>query len=156
MKKTFLLLFIFLMSGMAYAQTSSVLSLAMHDGTFVTFFLKDKPRVTFVEDYMEIVAETSQAKVKRSDIAEIKFLNEDINAGIDESKVNEFVEIGSETIFVGDLKDGCRIKVLTIDGRVIIDEQAGDNGSVIISLSALPAGIYILNYNNTTIKFIKP
>ena len=156
MKKLFLLLFVFLISGMAYAQKDRVLSLSMYDGTSVTFFLKDKPRVTFEGDYVEVVAETSQSKIKRSDVAEIKFLYEEDNAGIDETKVNETVGIGNEYVFVGNLQTGCSVKVLSVDGRLVIDEAADENGSVTISLSALSAGIYILNYNNTTIKFIRP
>lgn len=156
MKKLFLLLSIFLISAVAYAQKEKALSLSMHDGTSVSFFLKNKPLVTFDGDYMEIVAETSQVKVKRSDVAEIKFLDEEDNTGIDETTVSETIGIGNEYVFVGDLQVGCSVRVLSVDGRLVIDEAADENGSVTISLSALPAGIYILNYNNTTIKFIRP
>lgn len=156
MKKIILLLFISLISSLGYAQKERVLLLSMQDGTSVTFFLKEKPRVTFSGEMLEIISEASQANVKRSEVREIKFvMQEDPETAIDEAKASENVGIDNEMIVIENIEQGSVVKVLTIDGRIVATEAADENNSVRISLASLSAGIYLLNYNDTTIKFIK-
>lgn len=156
MKKIILLLFISLISSLGYAQKERVLLLSMQDGTSVTFFLKEKPRVTFSGEMLEIISEASQANVKRTEVREIKFvMQEDSEIAIDEAKASENVGIDNEMIVIENIEQGSVVKVLTIDGRIVATEAAAENNSARISLTSLSAGIYLLNYNDTIIKFIK-
>ena len=65
------------------------------------------------------------------------------------------VEIDSESVRVENVGQGCIVNIYSIDGRVVMSAKADGNGLAIIPLHAISAGIYILNYNDITIKFIR-
>ena len=154
MRKVVLLLFFTLLSGLIYAQEELALCLAMRDGSSVSFLLKEKPQVTFVADSLKIVSSASQTKVKRSDVLDIRFKMEVPNS-IEDVCENGTVEIGSEFIRVENMRPDGVVNVYSVDGRVVVSGKADGNGSAVIGLHSIPSGIYLLNYNDITIKFIR-
>lgn len=154
MRKVVLLLFFSLLSGFIYAQEELALCLSMRDGSSVSFFLNEKPKMTFVADSVKIVSSASQTKVKRSDVLDIKFSMDATNSIEDVSK-KETVEIGSEFIRVENLKPNGIVNVYSVDGRIVMSEKVDSNGLALIQLHTIPSGIYLLNYNDITIKFIR-
>jgi hypothetical protein len=154
MRKVVLLLFFSLLSGLMYAQEERALCLSMRDGSSVSFFLNERPKMTFVADSVKIVSSASQTKVKRSDVLDIKF-RMDVPSGIEDVCENGTVEIGSEFIRVENMRPDGVVNVYSVDGRVVVSGKADSNGSVVIGLHSIPSGIYLLNYNDITIKFIR-
>ena len=154
MRKVVLLLFFSLLSGFMYAQEELALCLSMRDGSSVSFFLNEKPQITFVADSVKVVSSAASAKVKRSEVLDIKFKMETTNSIEEISKKGTF-EIDGDFIRVANLKPACEVKVYSVEGRVVMSQDADDSGSVIIPLTSLSQGIYLLNYNELTIKFIK-
>lgn len=154
MRKVVLLLFFSLLSGLIYAQDEVALRLSMRDGSSVSFYLNEKPKMTFVADSVKIVSSVSQAKVKRSDVLDIKFGTEETNS-IEDVCEKETVEIGSEFIKVENLKPNGIVNVYSVDGRIVMSEKVDSNGLALIQLHTIPPGIYLLNYNDITIKFIR-
>ena len=154
MRKVVLLLFFSLLSGLIYAQEELALCLSMRDGSSVSFFLNEKPEMTFVADSVKIVSSVSQAKVKRSDVLDIRF-KMDVPSGIEDVCENGTVEIESECIRVENMKPDGIVSVYSVDGRIVMSEKADGNGLAVIQLHTIPSGIYLLNYNNITIKFIR-
>ena len=154
MRKVVLLLFFSFLSGLIYAQEELALCLSMRDGSSVSFFLNEKPEMTFVADSVKIVSSVSQAKVKRSDVLDIKFGTEETNS-IEDVCEKETVEIGSEFIRVENLKPNGIVNVYSVDGRIVMSEKVDSNGLALIQLHTIPSGIYLLNYNDITIKFIR-
>ena len=67
----------------------------------------------------------------------------------------ETVEIGSEFIRVENLKPNGIVNVYSVDGRIVMSEKVDTNGLALIQLHTIPSGIYLLNYNDITIKFIR-
>lgn len=154
MRKVVLLLFFSLLSGLIYAQDEVALRLSMRDGSSVSFYLNEKPKMTFVADSVKIVSSASQAKVKRSDVLDIKFGTEETNS-IEDVCEKETVEIGSEFIKVENMRPDGVVNVYSVDGRVVVSGKVDGNGSAVIWLHSIPSGIYLLNYNDITIKFIR-
>lgn len=154
MRKVVLLLFFSFLSGLIYAQEEQALCLSMRDGSSVSFFLNEKPKMTFVADSVKIVSSVSQAKVKRSDVLDIKF-KMDVPNSIEDVCENGTVEFGSESIRVENLKPNGIVNVYSVDGRIVMSEKVNSNGLAVIQLHAIPSGIYLLNYNDITIKFIR-
>lgn len=156
MRKTILIFLLSLISWLAYAQEERVLHLSMNDGSTVIFMLKEKPQVTFSADSIKIVSATSEAKAKRSEVAEITFLFMETESGINDTDTDGTVDMNGEFIKVGNLAKESKVTIFTADGRVASTEKADDSGTATLSLTSLPKGIYLLNYNDTTIKFIRP
>ena len=154
MRKVVLLLFFSLLSGLMYAQEERALCLSMRDGSSVSFFINERPKMTFVADSVKIVSSASQTKVKRSDVLDIKFKMEMLES-IEDVCENGTVEIGSEFIRVENMRPDGVVNVYSVDGRVVVSGKVDGNGSAVIGLHSIPSGIYLLNYNDITIKFIK-
>ena len=155
MKKVVLLLFFSFLSGFVYAQEEQLaLCLSMRDGSSVSFFLNEKPKMTFVADSVKIVSSASQAKVKRSDVLDIKF-KMDVPNSIEDVCENGTVEFGSESIRIENMKPDCVVNVYSVDGRTVLSKMSDSNGLAVIQLHAIPSGVYLLKYNDITIKFIR-
>ena len=153
MRKTVLIFLLSLISYLTYAQVEKVLCIQMKDGSKVSFFLNEKPHTTFVADSVEVISATAQAKIKRTDVQSFKFETEQEN-GIDNIE-NPVYDITGGAVSVSGVKPGSNVRILTIDGRTAMSVKAVD-GTALFSIGSLPAGIYLLNYNDTTIKFVKP
>ena len=160
MKKLLLLLILFFSSVTMYAEGKKVLSVLMKDGTSVYFLLAEKPLITFQNDEVKIVSDKDEATMKRTLVERFEFVSE-IPTGIEdvedlEEKVAcENFELAGDAVYISGLTPGCKVQLLSVNGRVLASEVAGENGCVTLQLEALPSGIYLVNYYETTIKFIK-
>lgn len=160
MRKLLFTFFLFVFSASAFAQGQDVLGLFMKDGTSVYFLLEEKPNITFVNEDVKVVSASNEATVKRTLIDRFEFVAEiptgieDVEEG-EENAVRDRFELTGNAVCVSGLLSGCRVQLFSLNGQVIMSAVAGDNGCVTLSLETLPAGIYLVNYNETTIKFIK-
>ena len=158
MKKWLIIFMIFLLSASVYAQEKKVLGIYMTDGTMVCFLLNEKPVLTFVDDAVKVVSTSEEALIKRSLVDHFEFLAEvptDINDVKENSGVGENVELDGDAIRVSGLPQGCKVQVYSVNGQAQITAVAGEDGNVTLQLGSLSKGIYLVNYNKTTIKFIK-
>ena len=158
MKKLLIIFMIFLLSASVYAQEKKVLGIYMTDGTMVCFLLNEKPVLTFVDDAVKVVSTSEEALIKRSLVDHFEFLAEvptDINDVKENSGVGENVELDGDAIRVSGLPQGCKVQVYSVNGQAQITAVAGEDGNVTLHLGSLSKGIYLVNYNKTTIKFIK-
>jgi hypothetical protein len=158
MKKLLIIFMIFLLSASVYAQEKKVLGIYMTDGTMVCFLLNEKPVLTFVDDAVKVVSTSEEALIKRSLVDHFEFLAEvptDINDVKENSGVGENLELDGDAIRVSGLPQGCKVQVYSVNGQAQITAVAGEDGNVTLQLGSLSKGIYLVNYNETTIKFIK-
>lgn len=160
MKKLLLLLILFSFSATMFADGKDVLSVLMKDGTSVYFLLAEKPLITFRNDEVKIASESDEAVIKRTSVERFEFVAE-IPAGIEDVKeleedaVRENFELTGDAICITGLNAGCKVQLFSINGQTLMSDIAGEEGRVVFSLEALSPGIYLVNYNETTIKFIK-
>ena len=98
--------------------------------------------------------------MKRTLVERFEFVSE-IPTGIEdvedlEEKVAcENFELAGDAVYISGLTPGCKVQLLSVNAQVLASEVAGENGCVTLQLEALPSGIYLVNYYETTIKFIK-
>ncbi len=160
MKKLLLLLMLFFCSVTMFAEGKDVLGVMMKDGTSVYFLLAEKPLITFQNDEVKIVSEKDEATMKRALVDRFEFVAEvptgieDVE-GLDEKVASENLELTGDAVHISGLLPGCRVQLLSVNGQVLMSEVAGENGCVTLLLEALPSGVYLVNYYETTIKFIK-
>ena len=160
MKKTLLALALFLLSASTYASEKKVLSIFMTDGTSVSFYLSEQPTVKFVGNDVKVVSATEEAIVARTQVERFAFLDkmptaiEDIEVDDDKS-MHDNLEISKEAVSISGLTGNGLVRLFTLKGKQLLTTTPDGEGNANISLESLPAGIYLINYNNTTIKFIK-
>lgn len=157
MKKLIFAFLIFLFSASMYAQEKKVLGVFMNDGTSVCFYLSELPVVTFVDDAVKIVSAYEEALIERSDVDRFEFLaDKPTSVGdVEEDVVNENFELDGSTIRVSGLVPGSEVRVFSVNGQLHMTAVAGKSGDVALGLDSLSKGVYLVNYNETTIKFIK-
>lgn len=147
------------MPAMLFAKGEKVLAVYMNDETSVYFLLEEQPVITFVDDAVKIVSASNNAELKRSNVKEFKFINE-LPAGIDDIYDNDEVakerfELSKNSIVIEGLVPGCVVRLFSVNGQAITSVAAAENGTAIVSLDALSSGVYVVNYNETSIKFVK-
>ncbi len=160
MKKILLVFMLFSFSISAFGQAKDVLSILMKDGTSVYFLLQEKPCITFVGDDVKVVSDTDEAVMKRSLVDHFEFVAE-IPSGIeeieevDEKTARDSFELTGNAVHVSGLNPGCKVQLYSINGQAVLSAVANEAGSATIHIGALSPGIYLVNYNEITIKFIK-
>lgn len=160
MKKLLFAFLLFCLPALMSAQKGKTLSVIMNDGTSVYFLLAEQPYVTFVDDAVRIVSSTNEATIKRSLVNKFEFVDEiptsieDVEEVEDKVAADRF-ELSDNAIRFEGLSPGCAVRLYSIKGEMLMLDNAGNNGALTLSLEALPSGVYLVNYNETTIKFIK-
>ena len=157
MKKLLLSLLLFAFSALTFAQKKDVLSILMKDGTSVYFLLEEKPLITFENSDVKVVSSTDEAVLERAQVDRFEFVDEVPTAieELEEEIAREKFEMTRHAILLSALAPGCKVQLFSISGQSILATAANENGAVTISIDSLPAGIYLVNYNEITIKFIK-
>ena len=157
MKKLLLSLLLFTFSALTFAQKKDVLGIFMKDGTSVYFLLAEKPLITFENSDVKVVSSTDEAILVRSQVDRFEFVADvptDVE-DVQEEVEREKFELTRNAIHLSGLTPGCKVQLFSIGGQSILATAANENGAVTISIDSLPAGIYLVNYNEITIKFIK-
>lgn len=160
--KIALALLMLLPTSMA-AETKNVqyLVLEQEDGTEAKFALTDYPVITFNEDGDMVVAcnnqtvsFTPQALLKHEIITEEI---DETTTAIQTVRDNQDITPGKPTVSFGQaefsgLKEGQRVMVYSLDGKMVASTSVNANGKANIDLTALPRGVYILRAPNYSYK----
>lgn len=137
------------------------LIIELNDGNAITYFLPDKPEVTFEGKDLNIKTRYVEAQYEISQIQDFHFIEKEYESGINdiyestEGKVY-FTWIDKSTIEIHGVTPDSHLLLADISGKLYpVSPQSGMD-SVIISVADLPDGVYILSINNLhTIKFFK-
>ena len=126
----------------------------MRDGSHATVQLLEKPTITFEGDMMTIVSSKSTMEFKRTDVKRYRFFRHSTNSVEDQPVVLPQATIAENSVSISGIADGTTVTVYTISGTAVCSGIAtGEECTV--SLDLLPSGLYIVTYNDTTIKFFK-
>lgn len=140
--------------GIMLADTVEVLKLTLKTGNTVTFELSKRPEITFSEEKMKITAEEAAVEYPFADIDGFAF--ENVETGISQTKAGELRirAIGQgEWSIDGDMG---AVKVCDLSGKQCpVVTQTADSHTI-LSLTSLPAGVYLVTVGSQTFKLVKP
>ena len=125
----------------------------MRDGSSAMVQLIEKPTITFDGEMMKIVSAKTTLEFSRRDVKKYRFYRHEVSS-VEELSLSPQATIEDNTIIVSGIADGVPITVYTASGTVVCCAVA-DGCSCTVSLESLPCGLYIVTYNDTTIKFLK-
>lgn len=141
----YLLLFGWLLTPLSALADSKVqfLCIELRNGTTAEFALADHPVITLTGGTMK--AETSGKTITASlaDIVRYTFKEEGGTTGIGNEPQPQSVFEEGHVRFTN-LPAHASISVITIDGRRVLQAQAGTDGSADIDLSQQQPGVYII------------
>lgn len=152
MKNRILLMLLLSFAVSASAQVHKALVVEMRDGSTASFPLAEKPRITFEGELMDIVSSAADMQLVRTDVRKYSFV--DAQTSVDEAFASSEAVIYGNVIIISGVPDRTVVGVYSING-VVVMRAIAVGGSSTLSLENLPAGLYIVNYNNTSIKFQK-
>ena len=157
MKKLLFSLLLLTFSALTFAQKKDVLGIFMKDGTSVYFLLEEKPLITFENSDVKVVSSTDEAILERAQVDRFEFVDEVPTAieEVEEEIAREKFELTRNAIHLSGMAPGCKVQLFSISGQSILATSANGDGTATITIDSLPAGIYLVNYNENTIKFIK-
>lgn len=161
MKKRLLNLLIPLLaaSSASVADERHALIISFHEGDSVALVLADKPCATFIDDSLRVESNDFSATYLRSNIASFHFgwVAETPTSitSLPEHMV-QIVYTDNNTVQVRGIDPASPVGVYGLDGRGIVAPITSETDGITINLAACPAGIYLININNTQIfKIIK-
>lgn len=118
----------------------------------VAFNLDSRPEVTFTAD--EIVVTTASQKLAFPNSTKIVCTFSTELAGLETGSRPEIeVTLANNTLFINGLRGGEIVMICDVKGLTRFYGEAAD-GRITIDLSGFAAGIYILNSNQLSYKFL--
>ena len=156
MKKRLLNLLIPLLVALSAsaADERNALIISFHEGDSVAFVLADNPCATFIGDNLCVESNDFIATYLRSTIAGFHFAwvtdTPTSIASLPEHMV-QIVYTDNNTVQVRGIDPASPVGVYGIDGRGIVAPITSEADGITINLAACPAGIYLININNTQI-----
>ena len=157
MKQRLLLLLLLLtaMSVGMYADQLETLVVTLKDGSQTTFFLKDKPQVTFEGTDLKVTSDVGDAAFALADVLRFTYEKKD-PSGINETVVDPTgVAFQDDVLVISQLKANAVVAIYALDGKLLRQLKAHRSGTYRISLSELPAGLYLVKADNVTCKITK-
>lgn len=120
------------------------------DGTEMTFALAKQPVITFADQIIRVKVGSRSSEFVMSDVVNFHFKEDP--SDIRSPRLGEDFEIswqGEDLIVISNATPDTLIRLYGIDGTFYPNRVNADGERIEISLSALPKGIYLLNFNNS-------
>ena len=157
MKRHLLSVLLLLCGFMAAAQAEPQhkLVIYLNDGNRADFVLAEQPKITFSGDSLCVASPTATIEIARVAVKNFKFEKYEENESSIEAPHSEVsITTRGESITLTGLTNGEIITVYSIDGKAMAKATAVD-GCCTIVLDNFTRGIYLINLNTTTIKYLK-
>ena len=149
MKRLFLFLFTLFLSSMLWAK-DFLLVIDFTDGSEMTFALAKQPVITFADQIIRIKVGSRSSEFEMSDVMNFHFKEDP--SDIRSPRLGEDFELswqGEDLIVISNATPNTIIRLYGIDGTFYPNRVNTNGNRIEISLSALPKGIYLLNFNNS-------
>ena len=131
------------------------LIIQMKNGTENTFFLKDKPKVTFEGVNLKVSATTGDVSFALADVLRFTY-DKRSTTGINEQVTTTTgVAFEGDVLVISQLKANATASIYALDGKLIRQLKPHRAGTYRISLSGLPSGLYLVKADNVTYKITK-
>lgn len=134
-----------MLMGIGAARADSLaLRVTLNSGESESYALDEQPHVRFADGMMEISSTVLEASYPRSEVKSMDFTS--VTTGVGTLEEDTVRYVFRNNVFEC---EGHGIRVYDLGGSCVAA------GTGIVSLQELPAGIYIINVNEKSIKVIK-
>jgi len=156
MKKKLLVLLLagFMLPTAKIVAQSQTLVLWHADGTTTEVELYTLPRIQMQADKMVITSQGVSQEFAKSDV--LRFTYKGIGTGISQVNPQTVYRVDEDRVTFYGISTTDRISVYTTGGIQIPVRLMADGNKSVLSLNSLPSGVYLINVNGRTLKFIRP
>ena len=154
MKRRFqLLLLVMQMLPAVLNAQNQVLVLWHANGSTTDVELDTEPTVTFTEDKMQITSTVLDMEFDAEEI--VRFTFKGLGSGIDAPKDDVGYLVKDNRIVFHQLEAASSVAVYRSDGIRMPVNLSVEDGNVVLLLSSLPQGTYIMSVNGKNVKFLR-
>jgi len=151
-KKIFLLGFALFATGQLMMSQSFNMIVLTADGNETQYAVSDVQKIVFASSTMTVELKSGE---NRTDVSRVSFKDmTGIETPKQESSISVFPNPVVETLTVSGVKKGTVINVFDLGGGLLKTVAAQENTAT-INVASLQKGIYLLQIDKQTVKFIK-
>lgn len=125
------------------------------DGTKVAYALAEKPKVTFTETDLVITTKDVEVNYSLENMARFTYEVNDATAITNLQTDKTSVKLDGEFLLFPALKANSTVSLYSLNGKLVFNKTVRMTGKYSFPLSGLNAGVYLVNVNGLTYKFVK-
>lgn len=136
-------------------EAKQVLMLELRDGSRVAYYLESHPKVTFSGSDLCLSTFDVEVSYPFDEVRKYTFEMANPTAVSAPSGGSSAVQVHSDGVRFSGLSSGAEVSVYAANGRRVLVRRAGSDGSCSVSLEAMPAGVYVIQYGKSNLKMMK-
>ncbi len=135
--------------------TAPALMVQMKNGDKQYFMCGDEPVLSFVDNICHVESLEQSADIDMATIDHARIVNLDITA-VDEIESALVVDLSNPAVVtIRGMKGGSPVAIYNLSGVKMRSGEADAEGSVMIEVGSLAAGVYVVSSKETTFKIYK-
>ncbi len=134
--------------GLFAANNLGELQVYLYDGSITTLRLSDNPEITFAGSDVTFLGNNIDLTVPFTSVQGIIFRENNTLTGVSLFQSDNSIRVVDKTLHITNYLVGASFSVYSINGTLLKRIDNIPEGTTVITLSFLPTGIYIVNFNN--------
>ena len=156
MKRLLLSIVLFGSAMFVSAIELNALILHMKSGKQVTCFLKEQPKVSFVENDLIINTDFGETCYQVGDIVKFTYSYVDPNHIDDILASNICFNFDGQTLSAKNLEPSSKVSIFSIDGILLRSAKVADNGEISVDIPLTSGSVIIVKTSELNFKVRKP
>lgn len=156
MKRLLLSIVLFGSAMFVSAIELNALILHMKSGKQVTCFLKEQPKVSFVENDLIINTDFGETCYQVGDIVKFTYSYVDQNHIDDILASNICFNFDGQTLSAKNLEPSSNVSIFSIDGILLRSAKVADNGEITVDIPLTSGSVIIVKTSELNFKVRKP
>ena len=156
MKRLLLSIVLFGSAMFVSAIELNALILHMKSGKQVTCFLKEQPKVSFVENDLIINTDFGETCYQVGDIVKFTYSYVDPNHIDDILASNICFNFDGQTLSAKNLEPSSNVSIFSIDGILLRSAKVADNGEISVDIPLTSGSVIIVKTSEVNFKVRKP
>ena len=156
MKRLLLSIVLFGSAMFVSAIELNALILHMKSGKQVTCFLKEQPKVSFVENDLIINTDFGETCYQVGDIVKFTYSYVDPNHIDDILASNICFNFDGQTLSAKNLEPSSHVSIFSIDGILLRSAKVADNGEISVDIPLTSGSVIIVKTSELNFKVRKP
>lgn len=156
MKKLLVLMLSIFAITASNAEDFNTFVVKLKDGRINKFFLSEQPKITLPDNGVVLSTNKVHVEYERSEIEKFHF-EYNVYSSVEDMDCNSvvFSYTDDQNITISGLVNNETVSVVSPDGKCMLVVNANESGHVFISLDGLPKGVYVIHFDDRSVKITR-